>query len=80
MSGIYAPVAVYATRYALGRRTAAPADVADFILAHRDDIRADAGCRDAIIRDIREQAALGYGAECDRDTWVQVLHVLGGAA
>ena len=71
---VIAPIAVYATRYALGRMTGAPSDVAAFIQEHAKEIRRDAGCREAILRDIREASSLGH--ECDAREWRRVVEVL----
>jgi hypothetical protein len=54
VSTLVAAVAVYAARYALGRQTGATDDVCSFIQEYRDIIMRDAGCRQAIIRDIHD--------------------------
>jgi len=62
---------VYATRYALGRRSSAASDVEQAISANLGVLRHDRGCLQAIIRDIR--GATDYGADCDRECWMRTL-------
>lgn len=71
-------IAVYATRYAVGRRSGAAIDVANFIIGNLDSIRADAGCRAAILAAIHEAPSLGD--ECDAKEWRMVLSLLDQAA
>lgn len=77
MSGVTAPVLVYAARYALGRRTSAPHDVEEAIQANLDVFRRDAGCREALIRDIeqaRDHIDNGaLGDRIDREAWMRTL-------
>ncbi len=69
-----AAIAVYATRYALGRKTGAPDDVCAFIRTHIEDITRDKGCCQALIRDI--SAAAADGNLFDRDRWMRTLALL----
>ena len=66
------PVLVYATRYAIGRRSGAASDVEAAISANLASL--DDGCRQAICRDIIE--ASDYGDECDRECWMRILERL----
>jgi hypothetical protein len=64
-------VLVYATRYALGRRSGAASDVEYAIARNLDALRHDRGCLAAIVRDIEEADDLGD--ECDRECWMRTL-------
>lgn len=72
----FGALAVYSTRYALGRATYAVADVCSMLRTHWSRIRA--ADRAAILRDIREhfEASERLGlttAECDEREWRRVL-------
>lgn len=69
MSGLEPVIAVYATRYAIGRHSGAQKDVRAFIHQHLDVIRADHGCRQAILRDLSE-------AEQINSEWKTVVDLL----
>lgn len=66
-----ATVLIFATRYALGRRTFAPKIVSEALVRHQKAISANDA--DVLIRDIEEQAERGYGDRCDEDTWLDTL-------
>ncbi len=70
--GVPADLLVYAFRYALGRRTGAPADVARVLVCH--GVVLPAWQRDQITKEItlaiKHQTA---GAPCDVDEWMKVL-------
>lgn len=66
-----AAVLIFATRYALGRRTSAPNIVGEALRRHSDWL--SHGDVQALIRDIEDQAALGYGDKCDQETWLSTL-------
>jgi len=74
MSAATAAMLVYATRYALGRRSGAAQDVERAIAEHLDALRRDRGCLAAIIRDISETDNLGD--PCDEESWRRVLRAL----
>ena len=71
------PVLVYATRYALGRRSGAAQDVAGAIAANLEALKRDKACLNAIIRDISETEDLGM--PCDQESWRRALTLLQGA-
>lgn len=71
-----APMLVYATRYALGRRSGAASDVEYAVAANLDAVRRDAGCREAMIRDIEEARdgdTRSLGDAVDRECWMRTL-------
>lgn len=66
-----AAILIFATRYALSRRTYAPSLIKDALVRHQDWLSArDA---DVLIRDVEAQAAFGYGDRCNEDTWADIL-------
>lgn len=66
-----ADLMVYAFRFALGRRTGAPADVARALVAHGEVL--PAWQRDQIDREIRIAVEQNRaGAPCDVDEWMKV--------
>lgn len=73
-------VAVYATRYAVGRLTGAGDDVCSFIFANLDEIRRDAGCTQAIIRALGDTEDWGPARERWRQVYDQLLAPRDGAA
>lgn len=77
---------LYSLRYAMGRTTAAPSDVADVIKAHWPNL-----CQRAktfILRDLkqeierddrgREEGFKTLGDDCDRQTWDELLKFIEG--
>ena len=71
---------LYSMRYALGRRTAAPSDVADHIVAHWEKLNDRAqmlilrDLKQAIEEDDRQPGRLGD--RCDRAVWDELLKKL----
>lgn len=61
----------YSVRYALGRRTTAPSDVAAITNGHLGHLRPHELTR--LRDDIRDQSRLGYGDPCDEDTWAGLV-------
>jgi hypothetical protein len=72
--GSLAFLLVYATRYALGRRSGAAQDMEYAIGANIEALRRDKGCLQAVIRDIVETDDLGM--PCDQESWRRVLTLL----
>lgn len=66
-----ATVLIFATRYALGSRTFAPHIIGEALRRHSDWL--SPGVVKVLIRDIEDQAALGYGDKCDEETWLSTL-------
>lgn len=66
-----AAVLIFATRYALGRKTLAPSIVKSALVRHQKAL--SAADADILIRDIEAQAEHGYGDRCDEETWADTL-------
>lgn len=67
-------VLVYASRYALGRISGAASDLEYAVATNLDAFRRDAGCREALIRDIEEARTKDrLGMDTDRDCWLRTL-------
>lgn len=61
-------ILIFAMRYALGRMTFAPLTVIDNI-KHNIDLFMPNDLK-ILIKDIDEQASLGYGMDCDEKVWL----------
>lgn len=73
-NALTAVILTYAARYALGRRTSAAHDVEEAIAANLDAFRHDHGCREALIRDIKEAHGRdALGDQVDREAWLRTL-------
>lgn len=61
-------ILVFAMRYAINRQTFAPTMVVDNIL--HNIALVDSFTIDNIIREIDDQARIGWNMDCDRQTWL----------
>lgn len=69
-------VAIYAFRYALGRRTYVVSDMTEFLIRHKDSLSVNS--KAVIRRDIKTAFEReSYGMECDKHEWEKVLEALG---
>jgi hypothetical protein len=66
-----AAMLIFATRYALGRRTFAPEIVRGELVVQSECLTVDDV--DVLIRDIEAQAELGYGDRVDEEAWADTL-------
>lgn len=68
-------IAIYAFRYALGRRTYAVGQVSGWLIANVEHF--DIAERKLIVKEIDEQARLaeGLGHACDASDWMKVRSV-----
>lgn len=67
---------MYAFRYALGRQSYSVAEVANELIAHRNDLTAD--WRRQIVQDVTNAIANdAAGQQCDIDRWREVARVMG---
>lgn len=67
-------ILLYSLRYALGRQTFAPITVIDNI-KHNIELFSKESLQ-MIIRDIKEQASLGYGMDCDKQQWLGFIEYI----
>jgi hypothetical protein len=68
-------IVLYAFRYALGRKTYAPVDVAAAIEENLPDLT---GWTDMFVEEIDEaESRGGLGMECDRKVWLDLRDKLG---
>lgn len=66
-----ATLLIFATRYALGRRTFAPSIIKGLLIRHQDWLTPQDAA--ILIHDIEFQGTIGYGDPCDRETWETTL-------
>ena len=65
----------YSVRYAMGRRTYAPSQVARAVIAHRGHLQP--GDREAIVREYDESRRMGLlGNDCDAQNWHAMARAL----
>lgn len=67
----YETIILCAVRYALGRRTYIVSLVCEYVASQIHTLSAD--CLSLIIRDIEDQEPWGYGDECDKRDWMNLL-------
>lgn len=70
----YEHMLISALRYALGRRTYIVEMTCEYIEEQIPQL--SNCCRDLMIKDIEEQESFGYGDDCDRQDWMQLLKKL----
>lgn len=70
----YEQMLISAVRYALGRRTYIVGTTCEYVLQELPKLSKE--CVKIMIMDIKKQGELGYGYECDRTDWIQLLHKL----
>lgn len=64
----------YAFRYALGRKTYAASDVANFLCKYKKDLDLSHYIQSSICREIKDALMTNTaGMECDKDAWNKVL-------
>lgn len=71
MMSDYETIILCAIRYALGRRTYIVSLVCGYVASQIDTLSAE--CLSLIVRDIKNQEPWGYGDECDKRDWVDLL-------
>ena len=70
-------VLVYSVRYAMGRKSTAPSDVAEIVKKNWGKIRKETQAQ--IMREVKEAIRLAddkcslLGDKCDHDTWVALV-------
>jgi hypothetical protein len=75
-------IVIYATRYALGRKSYCVEDVCEYITARKNEL--SDSCKRVLIKDIEADIKLYHrlgmtcGMPCDEESWLKLLEVLKG--
>ena len=70
----YEHMLISALRYALGRRTYIVELTCEYI--ENELLKLSDQCKAIMIEDIERQRLFGYGDECDKEDWMQLLDKL----